>query len=258
MHAVSRPMMRMAQVALLVTGIDLATKALATALWATDPRPLFSWLSFTVVHNMAGPFGWTAGAYTWQMNLALTLCAVAFALPVTRDLAEVDHRAPRALGLIVGGALGNLVSLVLPPAGVADFIAVHWGPGHSTILNVADIAAYAGLALIARTGMRIVLAIREQARAASRVALGSAYTHKAAAKREIRGNRPRLVDAVVHDWNSVVDLGVVRADAPVPEEALLPRGFPRPMGAAREARMVLLADRPSPDDEVQAGGPTPP
>ncbi|MEO7966680.1 MAG: signal peptidase II, partial [Gemmatimonadaceae bacterium] len=110
------------------------------------------------VHNNAGAFGWSAGIYTWQLNLALTLAAIVFMIPVTRDLARIDASAPRALGLIVGGALGNLASLVTSPKGVIDFIAINfenWG----IVLNVADVAAYVGLAMILRTGFLIAVAI---------------------------------------------------------------------------------------------------
>ena len=43
-------------------------------------------------------------------------------MPVARDLARIDKAAPRALGLITGGALGNFASLALGPPGVVDFI----------------------------------------------------------------------------------------------------------------------------------------
>ena len=46
------------------------------------------------MHNDQGAFGWSAGVYTWQLNLALTMAAIVFMIPVTRDLARIDPSAP--------------------------------------------------------------------------------------------------------------------------------------------------------------------
>lgn len=159
----NRQLTTLARIALLVTAGDLATKAAAKELLSSDATWFSSWLHFAVIHNDQGAFGWTVGAYTWQLNLALTLAAIAFMVPVTRDLARVDPRAPTALGLIVGGALGNLASLVTSPYGVVDFIQIDLEQ-HGVALNVADIAAYAGLAMIVRTGALLVAALRREAR----------------------------------------------------------------------------------------------
>jgi hypothetical protein len=86
-------------------------------------------------------------------------------LAACRDLARIDKDAPVALGLIVGGALGNLGSLLLHPAGVVDFIAVAVGDGEELVLNGADLAAYGGLALLCRTVWRVIFLARSPARA---------------------------------------------------------------------------------------------
>jgi hypothetical protein len=65
----------------------------------------------------------------------------------------------------VGGALGNLGSLLLHPAGVVDFIAVAVGEGEELVLNGADLAAYGGLALLCRTVWRVIFLARSPARA---------------------------------------------------------------------------------------------
>lgn len=152
----------MARVALLVALGDWVTKA--AALRAVDGDLVISEkLRFAVVHNDAGAFGMSMGAYTWQLNLAITLAAIVFMIPVTRDLARIDSAAPRALGLIMGGALGNLGSLVSSPQGVIDFISVNMGGTSELVLNVADIAAYIGLAMVMRTGFLIVAELRKAA-----------------------------------------------------------------------------------------------
>jgi hypothetical protein len=98
----------------------------------------------------------------------VTIAAIAFVVAVSRDLSRVDRRAPLALGLIVGGATGNLASLILSPRGVVDFIAVDFTATAGIILNVADVAAYVGLALVLRTGFLIVAAMRRELRPSAR------------------------------------------------------------------------------------------
>ena len=159
----NRHLTLMARIAVLVTVGDLATKAAAKALLSSEATWFASWLHFAVVHNEQGAFGWSAGVYTWQLNLALTLAAIVFMVPVTRDLSRIDAQAPLALGFIVGGALGNLASLVTSPHGVVDFIQVDLEE-YGLALNVADVAAYAGLAMILRTGALVVAALRREAR----------------------------------------------------------------------------------------------
>ncbi|MEO7962296.1 MAG: signal peptidase II, partial [Gemmatimonadaceae bacterium] len=200
-----RHLIQLSRIALAVAAIDLGTKAAAKRLLIQDPGVFSSPLQLAVVHNNAGAFGWSAGIYTWQLNLALTLAAIVFMIPVTRDLARIDSSAPRALGLIVGGALGNLASLVTSPKGVIDFIAINfesWG----IVLNVADVAAYLGLAMILRTGCLIALAIVRDRRVAvvrERSTVRAVFAEHAAARasRRVGGSddwvrRPELEVAV--------------------------------------------------------------
>jgi lipoprotein signal peptidase len=209
---------RLLRIAAVVAVADLSSKWIASQLWSDSPVHLTDWISMAVFHNDAGAFGLSAGAYTWQLNLALTLAAVIFIIPVTRDLTHIDRRAPTALGLIVGGALGNLASLVLPPRGVMDFISLNWSAGHSLVLNVADVAAYAGLAMILRTGVIIAVALRREATVVAEPRVGSAYAVKRMVKQAIRGTPVQAVhrqipETLVNDWSLITEVNVIRADA---------------------------------------------
>ena len=156
----------LARVAALLALGDLLTKQVAV--WwvgALHPR-VSSVVQFGVVHNDKGAFGLTAGDYTYDQSHAHTLAALVLILPVAKDLAKVDGRAPAALGLIAGGALGNLVSLIATPAGVVDFIAIQRADGAGIVLNVADLGAYAGVAMLIRTATRVVAAMRRDREAA--------------------------------------------------------------------------------------------
>lgn len=219
----NRHLTLLSRIALLVTVGDLATKAAAKELLGGDASVFFSWLHFAVVHNDAGAFGWSAGAYTWQLNLALTLAAIVFMIPVARDLTRVDPSAPRALGLIVGGALGNLASLVTSPYGVVDFIQIDL-ENVGIALNVADVAAYAGLAMIMRTGALLVAALRREARLrepSRATPVRSVFAEKAALSRTLGRERLAAADArgeaVVTDWSEISVTPMV-ADAPAANE----------------------------------------
>lgn len=154
------PVVLLARVALLAALGDLLTKQVAV-LWigALEPH-VSSTVQFGVVHNDQGAYGMSLGSYTFHISLALTLATMVLVVPVVRDLARIDRRAPVALGLIAGGATGNFVSLVMSPQGVVDFIAVQRADGAGIVLNIADVAAYAGVAMLMRTVTRVVAEIR--------------------------------------------------------------------------------------------------
>jgi lipoprotein signal peptidase len=169
------PFVPLARIAALVALGDLMTKQVAL-LWVGTLEPrVSSVVRFGVVHNDKGAFGLTAGDYTFELSLALTLAALVLIVPVARDLARIDERAPTALGLIAGGAIGNLVSLLISPAGVVDFIAIQRANGAGIVLNVADVAAYAGVVMLMRTTAMVVAAIR-RARVTTPLEIGERRT----------------------------------------------------------------------------------
>jgi lipoprotein signal peptidase len=236
---------RLLRIATVVAVADLSTKGIAAQLWSDSPAHLTSWISLAVFHNDAGAFGLSAGAYTWQLNLALTLAAVIFILPVARELAHIDRRSPTALGLIVGGALGNLASLVLPPRGVMDFISLNWSAGHSLVLNVADVAAYAGLAMILRTGVMIAAALRRETHVLAEQRLGSAFAVKRMVKEAIHGTpaptaKQPIRETMVRDWSLITEVSAIRADDVMDEVEL-----PEPLTAdVRPLADIALPARP--------------
>lgn len=253
----NRHLTQLARLALLVTIGDLATKATAMELLGGDGTSFTRWLRFAVVHNDQGAFGWSVGVYTWQLNLALTLAAIVFMIPVTRELARIDSAAPRALGLIVGGALGNLASLVTSPYGVVDFIELDFS-NVGIALNVADVAAYAGLAMILRTGTLVVAAMWRDARVHELhhvTDVRSVFAEKAALRHAIaaehHAHQPRLErEVAVADWSRIArPAGVPLADAaPIQEaEVLEIRDLPGRLGIVGEIsprRTADHADRP--------------
>lgn len=109
-------------------------------------------LYLTHVRNQGAAFGLFADANA-EVKAIVFAVAVALALAVVvthlAGLAPEDRRVAAALGLVAGGALGNLVDR-LPPfgqGGVIDFLHIDlWGGYDWPDFNLADIAIVLGVA----------------------------------------------------------------------------------------------------------------
>ncbi len=142
-----------AAVAVLVLLLDQATKFLALArLLPGHPVSVIDGLfSLTLVLNPGlafGMLGATPAAWRWVVAVlsmgALTVLAVLGArlLPAGGRLTEL------ALGLVFGGAVGNLIDRGRFGA-VVDFLDFYWRGYHWPAFNVADSAISVGVALLA-------------------------------------------------------------------------------------------------------------
>lgn len=146
----ARQLRRAALVAALVVALDRATK-----LWVIEglglPRRLHvpvwdPWLNFTMAWNQGINFGlFDFGSAGRWVLVALALAIVAAVLVWVRRTRGWGPAA--GVGLIVGGALGNVIDRVLH-GHVIDFIRVHWGEHYFPAFNVADSAITIGAALI--------------------------------------------------------------------------------------------------------------
>lgn len=88
---------------------------------------------------------------TWQTYLffATTAMAVVLILHLLRAALEEDTLLISGLGLILGGAIGNLIDRIRFGE-VVDFLDFHYGDLHWPAFNVADIAITLGsVALLA-------------------------------------------------------------------------------------------------------------
>lgn len=86
-------------------------------------------------------------AYTWQLVLALFSVIVSVALWAWLAAAGTGRLMAWALGLIMGGALGNGLDRVLI-GGVADFFSLHAFGFYWYVFNIADVAIVAGVAAL--------------------------------------------------------------------------------------------------------------
>lgn len=146
----SGPVGRAATVAIAVLAVDMASKSLALALLGarTVPLPLGGFLR--VVYNDGFARGPSLGALTLPATLLLAAALLYMMARVCAPLAEHDRTAPLALGLVAGAAMGNAADLFLTARGVVDFLGVRTGR-EAIVFNLADVAAYAGVVLLART-----------------------------------------------------------------------------------------------------------
>ncbi|GMU52351.1 MAG: hypothetical protein AMXMBFR33_14970 [Candidatus Xenobia bacterium] len=109
------------------------------------------WLLWTHVHNRGGAFGLFPGASLLFLGTGVGVIAVLlWTLPRTRSL---DWASAVAYGLIMGGALGNLLDR-LRLGYVVDFIDLNFRPLVTwPVFNVADIGISTGIGLLILTSI---------------------------------------------------------------------------------------------------------
>lgn len=136
-----------------VVALDQISKAIALdRLSLGVPVPLVDGLvALTLVLNPGLAFGLLGSvppAWRW-MVAALSLVALAVLARVAiRVLPAGGWTGRLAVGLIFGGAVGNLLDRARFGA-VVDFVDVHWREWHWPAFNVADSAITVGVTLLA-------------------------------------------------------------------------------------------------------------
>jgi len=133
--------------------VDLATKiAIDTHLSYSDRIPVISGFFYlTHVRNTGAAFGLFADApqvYRMVFFVSVSLIAVGIIIAFYRKLSPGDRLAALALGLILGGAVGNLIDRVFRQE-VIDFLHFRLWRGYSwPDFNVADSAIVVGVGLL--------------------------------------------------------------------------------------------------------------
>ena len=114
--------------------------------------PLTPFLNVVMVWNRGASFGFLNIAAAWVPWL-LSLFAVAVAAGLMVWLRRVGERwIAVALGLIIGGAIGNVIDRARFGA-VADFIDFYVGSFHWPAFNVADSAITIGIVILVIDGL---------------------------------------------------------------------------------------------------------
>ncbi len=131
---------------------DVITKWLAVAALSPMYRPhpvAGDVVRLTLVYNRGAAFGLHFGAFSRWIFLALTIIALIVLWRLYRHTAPGDWLRTVALGLVCGGAIGNLIDRVRSPMGVVDFLDIGVGTTRWPTFNVADMAVSVGALLLA-------------------------------------------------------------------------------------------------------------
>ena len=137
--------------------IDQATKAWALdALWPpySEGVTVLPVLNLRLGFNTGVTFGMfadSAAGAVWLL-VSIKLAVVAWLLMWLRRAA--NRTEATAIGLIIGGAIGNIADRLRIGA-VTDFIDAHYGGWHWPTFNMADVAIVCGVTLLVLTGFRV-------------------------------------------------------------------------------------------------------
>jgi len=133
--------------------LDQASKLAAEA-WLAPYQPvaLLPFLNLTLAYNPGAAFSLLADQPGWQRWFfsALALAVSGYIVWWLRTLTTAERLQGLALGLVLGGALGNLVDR-LRIGMVVDFVDLHYAGFHWPAFNVADAGITVGVALLLLT-----------------------------------------------------------------------------------------------------------
>ena len=131
---------------------DVITKYLAHTLLQPTHLPrevLGNAVRFTLVYNPGAAFGLNVGQYSRWIFIVLTVGAVIILFRLLRETPPTDRIRLAAIGLVLGGAIGNLVNRLWSSRGVVDFLDVGVGDLRWPTFNLADIGVSVGAFLLA-------------------------------------------------------------------------------------------------------------
>jgi signal peptidase II len=138
--------------ALGVVALDVVTKWLAVRALVPmyTPREVMGdWFRLTLVYNRCAAFGLCVGPYSRWIFLLLTIIALVVLGRLYRTTRTGDQLRTIALGLVCGGAIGNLIDRLRHDVGVVDFLDLGVGDWRWPTFNIADVAVSVGAFLLA-------------------------------------------------------------------------------------------------------------
>ncbi|HXE57170.1 MAG TPA: signal peptidase II [Gemmatimonadales bacterium] len=131
--------------------VDVLTK-LAAERWLFQTRAvevLGEWFQLRLVYNQGAAFGLHLGPYSRWIFFAVAVVAVIALERWSRHTPTGDRIRQFVLGLVLGGAAGNLIDRIRSPLGVVDFLDVGIGAYRWPTFNVADMAISCGAIALA-------------------------------------------------------------------------------------------------------------
>ena len=118
-------------------------------------------LRWTLVFNRGAAFGTSLGESSRWIFTALALGILVVLIRMARQASRDETGKLLALGLVCGGAIGNLIDRLRWSNGVVDFVDVGIGTHRFWVFNVADSAVSVGAVLL------VAILWREDRRAAA-------------------------------------------------------------------------------------------
>ncbi|HEX9893539.1 MAG TPA: signal peptidase II [Gemmatimonadales bacterium] len=134
-----------------ILGLDLLTKAVIERSFdhGRVVPVVGEWLQLRLVYNPGAAFGLELGQHSRWIFLVIAVVAVMLLTRLAWTTAPGDRLRLLALGLVAGGATGNLVDRVRSPLGVVDFLDVGVGAARWPTFNVADVGVTLGAVALA-------------------------------------------------------------------------------------------------------------
>lgn len=131
--------------------LDLTTKIVVQrTLTLYEQRDVLgTFLRLTYIYNPGAAFGINLGPYSRWIFLALSVLVLAALFGMFAFTPAKDRLRIGAIGLVCGGALGNLVDRIKSERGVVDFLDVGIGTVRWPVFNVADMALTVGAIILA-------------------------------------------------------------------------------------------------------------
>jgi len=138
-----------------VVVLDQASKWAAEHWLAGRSLRLFDWFDLQLAYNQGAAFSFLSQAGGWQrwFFVAVAVVASLVMLAWLRRLGPGERLTALALGLILGGAVGNLIDRLLW-GHVIDFIVWHYRDWYWPAFNIADSAISVGAVLLIVAGFR--------------------------------------------------------------------------------------------------------
>jgi signal peptidase II len=133
---------------------DFATKAWALHSLSSEPRKVIgSFLQFTLVHNSGAAFSFATG-----FTIAFSLLALAVVIAVIYYAPKLtSHGWQIAIGLLLGGVLGNLTDRIFREPSFLSGHVIDWIQlPHWPVFNIADSAICIAAAISFVLSMRNV------------------------------------------------------------------------------------------------------
>lgn len=135
-----------APIALVVVAVDQVTKSWALGSLRDGPIDLFWTLRLRLTFNTGAAFSIGSG-FPWLFVILGVLVLGAMTILVLRS--DMARGPAVGLGMIAGGAIGNLLDRVLRDhdGAVVDFIDLQWWP----VFNLADASIFLGVMVLLLT-----------------------------------------------------------------------------------------------------------